>query len=964
MVAHCQATEVPIPFSIKEPTKIEDIKEVNEPTFLPSMVAHQLPAVAASEETSERPVSMVAHVVATEVMENSKTLFEINQNISMIAHEVTREEIAVDQDIAHHIITRGDGNHKCQSCEIEVEDEDEVEAEAAEVFIPMKVDGEEITTSTENNFILSMGTHQLSPLETPYENFECQVSMVVHGYFLTSTFDEDVHVETDPGMMTSMVSHQVDIADYCTENVIPEESTEDNLETSNSPTYEINAPSLKRECFSLEMLDSEENISGEKDILIAKEDIDVLSSAETIAVIEEVFIPVQIYTEEVNFHVETRFMNSMCNHQLPLLGTPIENHECQVSMVVHVHFLTTSPDEDIIQNNSGIMTSMVSHQLNMIDKSTENIFSEESTEDNCESSQPMDCCMHPNGQQLPPSISDKQENPVDQLDTPEEINQQNSYGKPKLNTAIGIQVLDPTNLRDVFSSTSSSLIEKSSILTIVEGDEEYTDIHQVTIPSQLKPEYNTMDEEHECSEYLIPDISYETHENIKEECVIPTNAVQTSMAKHQLPARNIQTEFSECLISSVAHNCKHQESDARTESCSGYSMVAHHHHTDMADTQHVVVDNEEKETHIDKTNDVSSLATNNEHDDGNNLDFNELVENNKISYTEDNQRYKTKKELPQNNEIIEDCRDKRPVGIENEEILSFQDNFVIAAQINYDDTTIKAYNSKLNRIQELQKLVEDEIGEFENQRKNDHRRNENNVERTETHIVNNVKGLEFNTCMVIHQQLQECEEENDSDDESISSKTESINSVIFSTSERKDQYKKDKNDQNSSVSSVENLIQASCTIENNSPIIITTSKLQQAGEVELEKDQAEESMEKEKRDNINSEQFDDSKKHLIKIPKESSNIDTRMKDTELLNSLCKTNSTQNAAGKEVDNCSTNSKGKPAKTSITLATLNENVRKQTYKIRFKVKLNQNSSQSSILKYLFGCFGGEKLFNQKQ
>merc|ERR1712106_590399 len=152
----------------------------------------------------------------------------------------------------------------------------------------------------------------------------------------------------------------------------------------------------------------------------------------------------------------------------------------------------------------------------------------------------------------------------------------------------------------------------------------------------------------------------------------------------------------------------------------------------------------------------------------------------------------------------------------------------------------------MGRIQKLQRLVEDEIEEFENKRKNNSKMIENDVEITETHIVSNVKNVEFKSCIVTHKHLdenyveenpqQEFDEEyenNSTDNESMVTSTESLNSVICTTSENLkiihgqildgfDDYSETNSDQEDYE---ENVIQASCTLENNSPVIITASSL-------------------------------------------------------------------------------------------------------------------------------------------
>merc|ERR1712243_544446 len=166
------------------------------------------------------------------------------------------------------------------------------------------------------------------------------------------------------------------------------------------------------------------------------------------------------------------------------------------------------------------------------------------------------------------------------------------------------------------------------------------------------------------------------------------------------------------------------------------------------------------------------------------------------------------------------------------------------------------FTKRLTRIQKLQRLVEDEIEEFENKRKNNVKQIENDVETTETHIVNNVKNIQFQSCIVTHQKLNDEYNEDDiyesSDEDVLPNSTgnaplissrESFNSVICSTSEKFEinnekclpdfdeatQTNSDYEDEEESV------IQASCTLEDNSPVVITSSPLPSA-ELKTEKE--------------------------------------------------------------------------------------------------------------------------------
>jgi len=870
------------------------------------------------------------------------------------------------------------------------------------------------------NFITSMCTHQLPPIEPPTENWDSQVSMAAHGCFLSRTPDEEITVETDPGMITSMVSHQLDTLDRSITNINSEETMEDNCEVE-----------------------------------------DLITDTEPI------------------------FLPSMCTHQLSTPESPSESNEAQVSMAVHGYLASSFVEEIIVETDPGMITSMVSHQVDMAEESSQNFISEMTNAED------EDDVEEVSTEYIISKSSDEDNLESHELKT---IKDELVVPHGAVQTSMATHQLPGCNTPTEFPENLISSVahnsnhqecdantESSPGISMVSHQADMAEVSTQNFISEITNAEDEDDVEEDSRKYIISKCSeednIESHElkTIKEELVVPH--VQTSMATHQLQVCNTPSEFPENLISSVAHN--YQEWDANTESSPGISMVSHQHHTCILGS-HM---NKEEEIHIKELNKESSLSIYNVVNTENNFNIIEKVENNHSSYTEDNQTQKNEEELPHDNENKEeDCLNERPVGNEDEELSESFDNILSEAPNTYTDTKISTYNEKLKRIQELQKLVENEIGEFENQRKNEQRIIENNLERTETHIVNNVKGVEFESymvihpqiqdeneaemeeesipvketissqcntkndiertetyvtnkikgvefqsCVIIHQQIQEeyelenkdtnysdvqtvssqfdiennsetsetkivnnvkgvefesCmvihsqiqeenEAENEEDDysesESISSQCESIDSVILKTSDQSE-YSCNSgsllstSDQSGSL---ENLIQASCTLEHNSPVIITTSQVQQAEE--LEQNKSEDIRDDMRKGDIeleeeNSEEFDDIKKHLRKLPRKSSNVEIKIRETELLNSLFKSSSNQNANPEEHKKGS--KQDKSAKKSITLATLNENVKKQTYKIRFKVKLNQNSSQTSILQYLFGCFGGEKLFQQQQ
>merc|ERR1712088_592246 len=74
----------------------------------------------------------------------------------------------------------------------------------------------------------------------------------------------------------------------------------------------------------------------------------------------------------------------------------------------------------------------------------------------------------------------------------------------------------------------------------------------------------------------------------------------------------------------------------------------------------------------------------------------------------------------------------------------------------------QSYKLQLTRIKELQKLVEDELEEFDTKRKEI---KSNIVQATETRIVNIVKGIEFKSEIKITQLTEEDEDQDKTEDD-------------------------------------------------------------------------------------------------------------------------------------------------------------------------------------------------------
>merc|ERR1711936_1468859 len=259
---------------------------------------------------------------------------------------------------------------------------------------------------------------------------------------------------------------------------------------------------------------------------------------------------------------------------------------------------------------------------------------------------------------------------------------------------------------------------------------------------------------------------------------------------------------------------------------------------------------------------------------------------------------------------------------------------------------------------------------------------QNNVKITETCIVSNVKGVEIKSCFTFHQ-LNEIEDTeyltSDSKDISLEANRETCFSIREdNNSENKEEDEKvDTHSNASCTNSRENLVHASCTIENNHPVIITACNLQLNSE-DLQsqstrndinegnaidhaaeengqiKDLNEETL------NNNDYIFNDLKQHLRRTPRKSITSETKIREAQLMKSFLEASPKESVEFGEEKDCHP----KSPKSSIIFSTLNANVKKHSYKIRFKVKVGAESSKSSVLQYLLGCFGGEKLIPAKK
>merc|ERR1719209_1928644 len=130
---------------------------------------------------------------------------------------------------------------------------------------------------------------------------------------------------------------------------------------------------------------------------------------------------------------------------------------------------------------------------------------------------------------------------------------------------------------------------------------------------------------------------------------------------------------------------------------------------------------------------------------------------------------------------------KSPVGTSDDDKDSFE-NFINESKQTYHERVADEYKSTIKRIQDLHKLVEEEIGEFEKSRKD--------VRKSEViTVLSNVRGVSFPLEITINQQNQEEEKEG--------------------VEEAMEESENEGGD--------ENIISAKCTLRENTPILITTN---------------------------------------------------------------------------------------------------------------------------------------------
>merc|ERR550532_1440304 len=138
---------------------------------------------------------------------------------------------------------------------------------------------------------------------------------------------------------------------------------------------------------------------------------------------------------------------------------------------------------------------------------------------------------------------------------------------------------------------------------------------------------------------------------------------------------------------------------------------------------------------------------------------------------------------------------RSPVGTSDDEKDSFE-NFINESKQTYHERVADEYKSTIKRIQDLHKLVEEEIGEFEKTRKD--------VKKSEViTVLSNVRGVSFPLEITINQT-------NQKEDSSLE-----MEGMQGCQQEEEEESEHEGGD--------DNIISATCTLRENTPILITTN---------------------------------------------------------------------------------------------------------------------------------------------
>merc|ERR1719266_1704281 len=310
------------------------------------------------------------------------------------------------------------------------------------------------------------------------------------------------------------------------------------------------------------------------------------------------------------------------------------------------------------------------------------------------------------------------------------------------------------------------------------------------------------------------------------------------------------------------------------------------------------------------------------------------------------------------------------VGPSDDEKDSFE-NFINESKQTYHERVADEYKSTIKRIQDLHKLVEEEIGEFEKSRK-DVRKSENIT------VMSNVRGISFPLEIAINQNGQK----------------EDSPLVTEIQKEEEQEGVEEGIEESENEGDGANIISATCTLRENTPILITTNRDQFEcdsgfeGSPNLKKIDGVRSLQVSLTDR-EAESPVSFPRQTLTTPKRSSVEEKKTRDKQLLESFLrnenhqikdKTTVTSNSASRVTpekkhvpkmpdipiaQEPKEAKKQKNRKPKVTTTAFKDSIMKKTYKIRFHVNLKETEAEKprSVLETFLSFFKDRSIFGKK-
>merc|ERR1711892_729596 len=196
-----------------EPIQNKEINEEDKSSSLSSMVANQLPAIGILLELLEIPVSMASHVVA---INDKEDIFQTQQNISMVVHQITLDDKSFDHNNTieniemsnekvadeENMIISSIINQEISPFETQTKSSTEEEYNEEQIIQYFTTGLDFCDVYDESTFIISMVAHQLSPMDIAQAVSDIPVTMVSH------MFNKYWETEFLAKENSSMIAHQ------------------------------------------------------------------------------------------------------------------------------------------------------------------------------------------------------------------------------------------------------------------------------------------------------------------------------------------------------------------------------------------------------------------------------------------------------------------------------------------------------------------------------------------------------------------------------------------------------------------------------------------------------------------------------------------------------------------------------------------------------------------------------------